>query len=142
MRSPGATNPGSSRRRRNPLQKGFGFEFANNANFDGGVIEISVDGVNWTDIGRSASPSYNGKITTTSGNPLGGRRAYVRDQSSETVTVNLRNTYANQAVRIRFVIGTDEAVGGFGWQVDNLVFTGLTNMPFATIVPDTNACWP
>jgi hypothetical protein len=106
------------------------------------VIEITLDGVNWTDIGRNASPGYNGRLTTTSGNPLGGRRAYVGDRAMETVTVDLRNTYANQSVRIRFLIGTDQAVGGFGWEIDNLVFIGITNAPFPRVVPDTSACVP
>jgi hypothetical protein len=120
----------------------YGFEFSKSTNWDGGVIEISEDGVTWTDIGMSASPGYNGRLTTTSGNPLGGRRAYTGEHALETVTVNLGTKYSNKSVRIRFLIGSDQAVGGFGWEIDNVVFTGITNTPFPSVVPDTTSCGP
>jgi len=120
----------------------YGFEFSKNINFDGGVIEISEDGVTWTDIGTSASPGYNGRLTTTGVNPIAGRRAFVGDRALETVVVRLGNKYANRPVRIRFLIGSDEAVGGFGWEIDNLVFTGITNNPFPSVVADNTVCGP
>lgn len=120
----------------------YGFEYSTNTNWDGGVIEISLDGVTWTDIGRSATPGYNGRLTNSTGNPLGGRRAFVRERGLETVNVNLGNTYANQSVRIRFLIGSDEAVGAFGWEIDNLLFSGITNTPFPSVVAETGGCGP
>jgi hypothetical protein len=120
----------------------YGFEVSKNTNFDGGVIEISEDGATWTDIGMSASPGYGGRLTTTSGNPLGGRRAFVGERALETVRVNLGNKYSGKSVRIRFLIGTDEATGGFGWEIDNVVFTGITNTPFPSVIADTTACGP
>jgi len=120
----------------------YGFEFSKSTNWDGGVIEISEDGVTWTDIGMSASPGYNGRLTTTSGNPLGGRRAYTGEHALETVTVNLGTKYSNKSVRIRFLIGSDEAVGSFGWEIDNVIFTGITNTPFPSVIADTTSCAP
>jgi large repetitive protein len=120
----------------------YGFEVSNHTNFDGGVIEISEDGVTWTDIGMSVSPGYNGRLTTSSGNPIGGRRAFVGERALETVNVNLGTKYANKSVRIRFLIGTDEAVGSFGWEIDNVAFTGITNTPFPSVVSDTTSCGP
>ncbi len=120
----------------------YGFEVSNHTNFDGGVIEISEDGITWTDIGMSASPGYNGRLTTTSGNPIGGRRAFVGQAALETVNVNLGTKYAGKSVRIRFLIGTDEAVGSFGWEIDNVVFTGITNTPFPSLIADTTTCGP
>ncbi|HSB28084.1 MAG TPA: hypothetical protein VLE19_09515, partial [Pyrinomonadaceae bacterium] len=121
----------------------YGFEFNKGTKYDGGVIEISEDdGVTWTDIGMSASPGYNGRLTTTSGNPLGGRRAYTGDRALEMVNVNLGTTYSSKAVRIRFLIGTDEAVGSFGWEIDNVAFTGITNTPFPAVIADTTSCGP
>jgi hypothetical protein len=120
----------------------YGFEFSKSTNWDGGVIELSEDGVNWTDIGMSASPGYNGRLTTTSGNPLGGRRAYTGEHGLETVTVNLGTKYSNKSVRIRFLIGSDAAVGSFGWEIDNVIFTGITNAPFPSVISDTTSCGP
>jgi large repetitive protein len=47
---------------------------------------------------------------------------------------------AGQTIRIRFRIGTDEAVGDFGWALDNLSFQGITNTPFSTLVADGPSC--
>ena len=120
----------------------YGFEFSKSTNWDGGVIEISEDGVTWTDIGMSASPGYNGRLTTTSGNPLGGRRAFTGEHALETVVVNLGTKYSNKSVRIRFLIGSDQAVGSFGWEIDNVVFTGIANTPFPSVIADTTSCGP
>ncbi len=120
----------------------YGFEVSNHTNFDGGVIEITEDGVTWTDIGMSASPGYNGRLTTSSGNPIGGRRAFVGQRALETVDVSLGTKYSGKSVRIRFLIGTDQAVGSFGWEIDNIVFTGITNTPFPSVIADTTSCTP
>jgi hypothetical protein len=120
----------------------YGFEFSKSTNWDGGVIEISEDGVTWTDIGMSASPGYNGRLTTSSGNPIGGRRAFVGERALETVNVSLGTKYSGKTVRIRFLIGTDQATGSFGWEIDNIAFTGITNTPFPSVIADTTTCTP
>jgi hypothetical protein len=56
------------------------------------------------------------------------------------VTLNLGTAFAGETVRIRFRIGTDAAVGDLGWELDNLEFQGITNMPFPTLVPDASQC--
>jgi hypothetical protein len=125
----------------------FSFERSGGTRYDGGVIELSNNGgASWIDIGASASPGYNGTITTTSGNPLGGRAAYTSTNtgypSTANVTVNLGTTYAGQTVRVRFRIGTDESVGAPGWEIDNLAFTNLTNQPFMSVLADPDVCAP
>jgi len=71
------------------------------------------------------------------GGPLGGRRAYTGRiagyPNSTTVTVNLGTTFANQDVRVRFRVGSDDNTGAFGWELDNFVFNGLTNKPFVSV---------
>jgi hypothetical protein len=78
------------------------------------------------------------------GNPLGGNPAFVGVSPGypafTTVTVNLGGSYAGQSVRIRFRIGTDVAVGAPGWEVDDIAFTGITNLPFRGLVPDRALC--
>lgn len=115
--------------------------------YDGGVIEISTDGgTNWSDIGAFATPGYGGTIFVGAGNPLSGRQAYVGQNASypspDLVTVNLGTAYAGQTVRVRFRVGSDEAVSDFGWQVDDLAFSNITNQPFLALVADPDACNP
>jgi len=115
--------------------------------YDGGVLELSSDGgASWVDIGASASPGYGGTITDVSGNPLGLRPGYVATNpswpASDLVTVNLGTAYAGQTVQVRFRLGTDAASGGAGWDIDNLTFNNLVNLPFLQAVPEPNVCAP
>jgi hypothetical protein len=131
----------------------FSFSFSHRYSFetdgasflDGGVIEISNNGgSSWTDIGSSASPGYTGSIAAGGGNPLSGRSAYAGSSvgypAFATVTVSLGTAYQGQTVRIRFRIGTDGATGAPGWDIDNLFFNNLTNLPFAVLVADRHLC--
>jgi hypothetical protein len=123
----------------------FSFEQDATNAYDGGMIELSNNGgASWVDIGASASPGYNGTLFTGSNNPLSGRNAFVRTSpsypSSNLVTVNLGTTYAGQTVQIRFRIGCDEAAGGAGWQIDDIAFSNITNLPFQSIVADPGVC--
>jgi len=125
----------------------YSFETFGSVRYDGGVVEISTDGGgSWTDIGTSIIPGYNGTLTNTTGNPLGGRPAFVGQSASYpsllTATASLGTTYAGMTVRIRFRLATDAADGADGWHVDDLVFTGLTNTPFVDVVADPGPCTP
>jgi hypothetical protein len=115
------------------------FEFDASANYDGGVIEMSVNGGAWTDIGTSA---YNGTLVNYTGNvnPLKTRPAFV-GKSTGTVHTSLTQAIApGSTVQVRFRIGTDSAAGAAGWNVDNIAFTGVVETPFGTIVAETANC--
>jgi hypothetical protein len=126
----------------------FRFEFGGNPAqyFDGMVLELSTDGgTSWTDIGASASPTYNHTLFTPDDGVLSGRPAYSGNSSSGStvftpVTVSLGTTYSGQSVRIRFRVGTDS--GGFapGVDVRNFTTSGLTNTPFTAVVADSGVC--
>jgi hypothetical protein len=123
------------------------FEVDGTTFFDGGVIEISVDGgVTWQDVSTIVDPGYGGTLFVGSDNPLGGRRAFVARNPAwparDTVSIDLGTAFAGQTVRVRFRIGTDQAAGDAGWELDNLAFSGITNTPFAVLVDDTTACRP
>jgi len=45
-------------------------------------------------------------------------------------------------VIVRFRIGADDSTGSPGWDVDDIAFTGLTNTPFTTLVPNAGVCTP
>ena len=123
------------------------FEQDANGSYDGGVVEISNDGgVNWTDIGASLSPVYNGTLFNGSGNPLATHQAYVGRStgwpSLVTTTASLGTTYQGQTVRVRFRIVTDAGVGASGWQIASLTFNNLTNQPFRALGPNAVDCTP
>lgn len=113
--------------------------------WDGGLIELSPDdGVTWNDINQYVDPTYTGVLGSTSGNPLGGRAAFSGENTSwpnrDHVELVVGNGLAGQTVRIRFRIGTDGAVGAYGWEIDNIGFGGIDNTPFNVLVDDTTIC--
>ncbi|MCB9705992.1 MAG: M36 family metallopeptidase [Myxococcales bacterium] len=116
------------------------FEFSDNIYWDGGVLEISTDGgMSWEDVAAHVDPGYNGKIASDV-NPINGQDAYVDQNPSypkaDKVTLDFGTKFAGKAVRLRFRIGTDSAMGAPGWLIDNIAVTGITNTPFSTWAPD------
>jgi uncharacterized protein (TIGR03382 family) len=93
-------------------------------------------------------PGYNGTLTTSqnqSANPLRGKRAFVGKSAGYpsfiTETVSLGTAYANQsALRFRFRIGADDAAAAKGWELDDIQFQGITNLPFTSVTSDPNTC--
>jgi large repetitive protein len=125
------------------------FETSDDTFWDGGVVELSTNGgASWADVGTLASPGYGGTITDEASNPLANRLAYV-DKSAgysegllDTVTLDFGMALQGQTVQFRFRIGTDEAVGDEGWQIDDLTLSGSASTPFTVLVPDGQNCLP
>ena len=117
-------------------------------NWDGGVLEISTNGGNsWQDITKFGDPGYTGTIGDPAGqamNVLKNRTGFVAQNASwpvmDTVTVSMGKTLAGMKVQLRFRIGTDDAAGNYGWEVDNITFKGITNTPFDSLVTDMAPC--
>ncbi|MFU8832431.1 MAG: choice-of-anchor D domain-containing protein, partial [Wenzhouxiangella sp.] len=92
--------------------------------FDGGVLEISTnDGASWTHVGHEhiVVRDYDGPISNSWGNPLGGQQAWCGDPRTfwERYAVNL-NDWEGEDVRFRFRFGTDSSVSQVGWYVDSV----------------------
>ena len=124
------------------------FEASQGVNYDGGVLEISTNGGgSWADITQFGDPGYGGTIGDPQGqaqNVLKDRDGFV-DQNSgwpgmDTVTVSMGKSLAGMKVQLRFRIGTDDAAGNYGWEVDNIAFKGITSTPFDSLVLDATAC--
>jgi large repetitive protein len=115
----------------------WGFETDGTNNFDGGVIEMSVNGGAFADIGASA---YNGTLTSGTGNPLQGKPAFVKSSTGTIHTVLTPTAAAGSVVKIRFRAVSDGAAGAVGWTIDNLAFTGVVETPFAQVVPEGDTC--
>jgi hypothetical protein len=130
----------------------------------GGVVEISADGNNWTDLGSFITTGgYNGKVSDTSMSPLKGRQAFVGSSDGDTglgrtdamkkVTINLgaaiQSKYGVTQLRnakIRFRLGGTfqlliGGIQGIGWGIDdieiaNTLQPGTCNRP-PTAMDDT-----
>jgi Zn-dependent metalloprotease len=100
-------------------------------NFDGGVVEYSIDGGNtWHDAGSLfVNNGYNGRINNTDGlwtssyvdpNPLKRRMGFVRDSHGWTASRLNLSSLKGKRVLLRWRIGADDGVGGFGWFVDDV----------------------
>ncbi len=107
--------------------------FRNNFNlesgFDGGVLEISINGGTYVDIitagGSFVAGGYNGTITTTNfGSPIQGRAAWTGNSGGFiTTTVNLPASSGGQTVKLRFRMGSDNSTAGTGWRIDTFQVT-------------------
>lgn len=124
----------------------FQFESSGGVDWDGGVIEVSTnDGSTWTDVAAlSVTPGYNGTITDQASNPFETRAAYVATSTGypalQPVTLDFGSQFAGQTLRLRFAIGSDEAEGAAGWEIDDIAITGITNTPFNAAVAHRALC--
>ncbi len=129
------------------FQHSYQFEGDATTAFDGGVIEISTNGITFNDVTTftGVDPGYNGTLTTGgSNNPLAGRLAYVVKNAAnpavDTVTLDFGTQLAGQTFQLRFRVGTDQGAGAPGWDIDDVVFTGIVGTPFPTQVADAGDC--
>jgi subtilisin-like proprotein convertase family protein len=94
--------------------------------FDGGVLEISVNGGAFQDILEAgASFAGGGYIQPISGNatgnPLIGRQVWTGDSEGyKSTIVHLPLGMANQTVRFRWRFATDNSFEGMGWRIDSV----------------------
>ncbi len=100
----------------------YGFEYAAANNYDGGMLEYSLDGgASWLPTtGLASVNGYGGALYATSGNPLAGRQAFVGQSNGYISSRFDLSPLAGQSVRLRFRIGTDTNVGDFGWFIDDV----------------------
>jgi N-acetylneuraminic acid mutarotase len=112
--------------------------FSNNFNlqagFDGGVLEISIDGgATFQDIlarGTFISGGYNGMISVCSDNPLAGRQAWTGNSGGFiTTTVSLPVVTWGPEMILRWRMVSDSTVFGEGWRVDTLIVSQCQQTP-------------
>lgn len=126
-------------------QQAWGFESDSSANYDGGVVEYSLDGITWQDAGANLSPTYNGQLN-------GGYNKFLEDRSAYTArsadfpaliatSLDLSGKgLAGKTVHVRFRIGNDPGTADIGWLIDNLEVSGVSNLPFQTPVASKKLC--
>jgi hypothetical protein len=128
------------------FRNNFSFEAPN---YDGGVLEISINGGPFQDIlaagGSFVTGGYNGTVSTCCNNPIGGRRAWVGSSGGYiTTTVNLPGS-GPRTVVLRFRMGSDFSDPGVGWRIDTLTVQdgfqccGIATGPNVTFTSQTTA---
>ena len=107
----------------------FNFEASDadpNVGFDGGVLEISLDGGNTfqdiTVVGSFVNGGYNRTISTDRGSPIAGRRAWSgNSEGFITTTVGFgQGELGQQNVRLRWRMASDTSGSRDGWRIDNV----------------------
>jgi bacillolysin len=121
------------------------FESDSDEAFDGGQVVVSTDGgASYQNAGPLlTNGGYNGVLTTTSGNPLGGQAAFVRVSNGYTSSRASLTSLAGRSVRFGFRLGTDVDTPGVGWFVDDIrVYTCGPPDADSDGVPDTSDACP
>ncbi|HOC56137.1 MAG TPA: hypothetical protein PKI20_10985 [Verrucomicrobiota bacterium] len=100
------------------------------ADYDGGVLEIAINGGAFDDIlsagGSFLSGGYVATLSSAYGNPLGGRSAWAGLSEWTTTTVLLPAAAAGGSVQLRWRLGTDSGTGGIGWYVDTIALSQVS----------------
>ncbi|HEY0544319.1 MAG TPA: FG-GAP-like repeat-containing protein [Pyrinomonadaceae bacterium] len=94
--------------------------------FDGCVVEISINGGTFIDIVTQAGGSFasGGYDTGLVSGTLSGRQAWTGQRAGYITTeINLPASTNNQSVRFKWRIGTDDMEAGTGWRIDNVQVT-------------------
>lgn len=120
------------------------FEADDDEAFDGGVLEVSLDGTIWQDVSTlDATLPYGPLAMAGVGQALAGRKGFTGQSPSfpatDTVTVDL-SALANKLFKLRFRIASDNSNASLGWDVDNVAFTGLATTPFPIQVANVGRC--
>ncbi|HEX3129258.1 MAG TPA: hypothetical protein VH394_18130 [Thermoanaerobaculia bacterium] len=92
--------------------------------FDGGLLDISVDGGPWTYLSGTAfiSGGYTGQIYN-SGNPLGGLKAWCEGTIGTMTQVRVDlSPWAGHEVQVRWHMGEDSSYALEGWYIDTVSF--------------------
>ena len=90
------------------------------ATWDGGLVEISIDGgITWIDlVDDFISNGYNSTIFNSKPGFSGNSGGFI------TSTVDL-SAYNGNVVRVRFLMNCDQYVGGNGWYIDDVFIENL-----------------
>lgn len=118
-------------------------------NWDGGVIEYSTnDGATWADIttltGATLTPAYSGALTATSFFP--SRLAYRATNAAwpnfntYRIDIPAASPVAGQTIRLRFGVAADSSAADYGWEIDNVNVSGVSNTPFTAVVAHVGGC--
>ena len=103
----------------------FWHRYNTEANWDGGVVEISSNGTDWVDLGNlMVQNGYTGPVNENPDSPISTRDAFHGTSGTWLQTIVDLGSYAGTTVQIRFRFASDGLVGAEGWYVDDIRFFG------------------
>lgn len=111
----------------------FMHQYATEATFDGGVVEISTDGTVWNYLPPTAFSrnGYSGTIALTDNPLIGGNNmsAFTGTSPGYVMSIASLNDYAGQSIYIRFRMTSDPGTAVDGWYIDDVyVLTDRTEI--------------
>lgn len=113
----------------------FAFDTFGGGYYDGGVVEASVNGGTYGNLGsRFTENGYTGTISSAYDNPLKGKAAFVGASGLYRRSRIDLSAYAGSNVRLRFRIGADSVVDDQGWFVDDVRIYKCVNTTPAPVV--------
>jgi hypothetical protein len=115
------------------IQLGFWHNYNMQNRYDGGVLELSVDGGTWFDvtaIGSGAAFASGGYANTliSSSSPFRNRLAWTGTNSGFTqVVINLTDLtkYAGHNLAMRWRLATNSSTASTGWYIDDIVLSAI-----------------
>ena len=124
----------------------FFHKYATEPKYDGGVVEISTDSLNWTYLPPTAfsKGNYNGIITQTANPAIGtaDHAAFTGASSDYVTSIASLKDYAGKSVYVRFRFTSDVtggAVAGGGWWIDDVyLLNNRTEAPMLTTARTDN----
>jgi hypothetical protein len=128
------------------LNHAYALEGAPGAFFDGGVIEVSINGgVTWQDVTAfGVNPGYPTTLVATGSNPIAGRMAFSGVSTGfpalQPLSLNFGTLFAGLSVQLRFRLGADDNTSFSGWIIDDVAVSGITNTPFPVLATETATC--
>jgi len=89
--------------------------------YDGGIIEVSPDGIHWSSVANSMilGYQYNATLNDSTSNPLGGLQAWTGN-SGTWVTSGVNLGFYPWARWVRWHFGSDYSVSREGWYIDDV----------------------
>ncbi len=108
------------------------WQFEGSSTFwDGGVLEVSIDGVSWQDVleggGAFTAGGYTGTLSASTSNPLENRQAWTADSQGTVHTEVDLSSISQSDLWIRFRLGCDSSFGDVGWYVDDILLRTTLN---------------
>jgi hypothetical protein len=117
----------------------FRHKFAMENTWDGGVLEISINGGAFQDIviagGSFITGGYNGALNEST-NPLSNRAAWTGATPGGYITtsVQLPESTFRQFVRFKWRFGSNESFGNDGWWIDTITLETISTGANATAI--------
>ena len=101
----------------------YGLESDSTNFYDGGAVEYSLNGgATWSDAAAlfDTGKNYDGPISSSYGNPIGGRNAFSGNSHGYVSTRYDLNSLVGHKIRFRFRLATDSGVASQWWVVDDI----------------------